>query len=232
MPGAQWVIQQWQWDGNQRKSITAVPAGRLVVLDLFSDGRPAFDRYNGYAPQDAVFCAIPNFGGRSGLMGRLQNVTDNYFGFKAKYASIKGIGTAPEAIEQTPVVYDLIYQLPWMESKPNVEEWVKEYTVARYGVVNDEVKAAWDLIRQGPLNYGADAIQGPVEDVWADPVSQYLCACAASPAWELLGEKGFVHPDRLPSVGDRLDGGSLAYHLREGTHFLSRADWHRYLCLI
>ena len=47
VPGAQWVIQQWQWDGNQRKSITAVPAGRLVVLDLFSDGRHAFGRYNG-----------------------------------------------------------------------------------------------------------------------------------------------------------------------------------------
>ena len=54
-PGSQWVIQQWQWDGNQRKSISAVPAGRLIVLDLFSDGRPAFDHYNGYAPQDAVF---------------------------------------------------------------------------------------------------------------------------------------------------------------------------------
>ena len=43
--GAQWVIQQWQWDANQRLSINAVPAGRLVVLDLFSDGRPSFDSY-------------------------------------------------------------------------------------------------------------------------------------------------------------------------------------------
>ena len=76
------------------------------------------------------------------------------------------------------------------------------------------------------------ALGTAIEDTWADPASQYLCACAASPAWELFGEKGFVHPDRLPEVGDRLDGGALAYHLREGTHFFSRADWHRYLCLI
>ena len=165
--GSQWVIQQWQWDGNQRKSISAVPAGRLVVLDLFSDGKPAFDGYNGYAPQDAVFCAIPNFGGRSGLMGRLNNVTENYFKFKAKYASIKGIGTAPEAIEQTPVGYDLIYQLPWMGSKPDVQAWIKRYAIARYGTPNTVVQEAWELLRQGPLNYGADAIQGPVEDVWA-----------------------------------------------------------------
>ncbi len=167
-PGSQWVIQQWQWSATQKYSLTAVPAGKLIVLDLFSDGSPAFDGYNGYAPQDAVFCAIPNFGGRSGLMGRLQNVTDNYFKFKGKYASIKGIGTAPEAIEQTPVTYDLIYQLPWMNGqKPDVAAWVDNYAVARYGKDNAVVKEAWSLLRQGPLNYGADGIQGPVEDVWA-----------------------------------------------------------------
>lgn len=165
-PGSQWVIQQWQWDGNQRKSISAVPAGRLIVLDLFSDGRPAFDHYNGYAPQDAVFCAIPNFGGRSGLMGRLNNLTDNYFSYKAKYGSIKGIGAAPEAIEQTPVTYDLLFQLPWMGKKPDVKQWVREYAMARYGTQNEEVAQAWELLRQSVLNYGADAIQGPVEDVW------------------------------------------------------------------
>ena len=166
-PGSQWVIQQWQWSETQKYSLTAVPAGRLVVLDLFSDGSPAFDSYSGYAPQEAVFCAIPNFGGRSGLMGRLNNLTDNYFKFKGKYTSIKGIGAAPEAIEQTPVTYDLIFQLPWMGSKPNMQEWVKKYATARYGVNNAVTQEAWELLRQGPLNYGADGIQGPVEDVWA-----------------------------------------------------------------
>ena len=166
-PASQWVIQQWQWSSTQKLSLTAVPAGRLVVLDLFSDGSPAFDGYSGYTPQDAVFCAIPNFGGRSGLMGRLNNLADNYFKFKGKYSSIKGVGAAPEAIEQTPVAYDLIYQLPWMGTKPDVAEWVANYSIARYGVENAELQAAWELLRQGVLNYGADGIQGPVEDVWA-----------------------------------------------------------------
>ena len=165
--GAQWVIQQWQWSANQRLSLNAVPAGKLIVLDLFSDGSPAFDGYNGYAPQDAVFCAIPNFGGRSGLMGRLNNLTDNYFLYREKFSTVKGIGAAPEAIEQTPVTYDLLFQLPWMESKPNVAEWVSRYASVRYGADNEVVKVAWDLLRQSALGYGADGIQGPVEDVWA-----------------------------------------------------------------
>ena len=169
--GAQWLIQQWQWNHKnpnfQAYSITAVPAGRLIVLDLFSDGMPEFDYYGGYTPQDAIYCSVPNFGGRSGLMGRLQSVVDNYFLYKDKYTNLKGLAAIPEAIEQTPVAYDLLYQLPWMSAKPDVAQWIEEYTVARYGVENDEVKVAWDLIRRGPLNYGADAIQGPVEDVWA-----------------------------------------------------------------
>ena len=166
--GSQWVIQQWQWNGNQKKSINAVPQGKLIVLDLFSDGSPAFDSYNGYAPQHSVFCAIPNFGGRSGVMGRLQNVTDNYFKFKAKYPSIKGIGAAPEAIEQTPVTYDLIFELCWMNGvKPDITAWVDDYATIRYGSDNATAKAAWQLLSQSVLAYGADGIQGPVEDVWA-----------------------------------------------------------------
>ena len=165
---SQWVIMQWQWTHNQGKSLEAVPMGKLVVLDLFSDGRPSFDYYRGYAPQHAVFCAIPNFGGRSGVMGRLNNLTNNYFHYKSKYSTIKGIGAAPEAIEQTPVAYDLIYSLPWMNgTKPDLEAWMANYVTARYGKVNVEAQEAWQLLREGVLNYGADGIQGPVEDVWA-----------------------------------------------------------------
>ena len=68
-----------------------------------------------------------------------------------------------------------------------------------------------------------------VEDEWADPDSQYLSACAASKAWELLGEKGFDHPDRLPRPEEYFEGGKLCYHLRNGAHFYSRTDWLVYL---
>lgn len=168
IPNSQWVIMQWYWTRNQSKSMKAVPMGKLVVLDLFSDGDPAFDSYKGYAPQHSVFCAIPNFGGRSGVMGRLNNLTNNYFHFKSKYPSLKGIGAAPEAIEQTPVVYDLLYSLPWMNGeKPDMAAWTDNYATARYGKPNAVAQEAWQLLREGVLNYGADKIQGPVEDVWA-----------------------------------------------------------------
>ena len=67
------------------------------------------------------------------------------------------------------------------------------------------------------------------EDGWADPRSEFLACAAASPAWEVLGETGLVTPDCLPAVGGALHEGKVGYHLRSGSHFLSRADWLRYI---
>ena len=180
-----WVIQQWQWAGYQGTSLTAVPAGRLIVLDLFSDGNPAFDRYAGYAPQHAVYCAIPNFGGRTGFMGRLPKMADNYFAYKQKFPNtVHGIGAAPEAIEQTPVAYDLLFELPWMNvQQPDTKTWMEDYVAARYGlevaapsasataasslssnVDSAAAYSAWELLRTTALN-NTTTLQGPHEAV-------------------------------------------------------------------
>lgn len=67
------------------------------------------------------------------------------------------------------------------------------------------------------------------EDEWADPASEYLACAAASPAWEVNGVDGFIHPDKMPEHWDRFAKGNLGYHLRPGDHFLSRHDWVRYV---
>ena len=67
------------------------------------------------------------------------------------------------------------------------------------------------------------------EDTWADPNSEYLCCVAASKAWEQLGEKGFIAPDRLPKLGENFDEGNICYHYRWGVHFLGRIDWNIYM---
>ena len=61
------------------------------------------------------------------------------------------------------------------------------------------------------------------EDAWADPVSEQLCCMAASPAFE----KGYVGPDRPAEIGEAFMEGDIGYHLRKGSHYFGRADWHR-----
>ena len=161
---SKWVIQQWQWAGYQAKSLTAVPSGRLIVLDLFSDGNPCFDTYRGYTPQEAIYCTIPNFGGRTGMMARLATVAKDYYTYKKRYTSVKGIGAAPEAIESVPVYYDLIFELPWRATQPNVTQWVVDYALARYGQENEDAARAWDALRTTALNE-TNGVQGPHEAV-------------------------------------------------------------------
>ena len=61
------------------------------------------------------------------------------------------------------------------------------------------------------------------EDLWADPTNEYLCCVAAKEAFE--GD--FAHPDRLPRPDETFLQGKLGYHLRTGTHYFCRPDWHR-----
>lgn len=68
-------------------------------------------------------------------------------------------------------------------------------------------------------------ISSAIMDTWADPDSEYLSCVAASEVYEKLGTRGFVHPLRLPQVGDAFHEGSIGYHLRSGNHYLSREDW-------
>ncbi|MBR4888269.1 MAG: hypothetical protein IKU17_03910 [Clostridia bacterium] len=73
------------------------------------------------------------------------------------------------------------------------------------------------------------AVGGAVEDTWADPNSEYLTMCEIDRVYDLLGMKGFVHPDRLPVPGDTFHEGTVGLHLRAYGHYLSRYDWQRYM---
>lgn len=71
-------------------------------------------------------------------------------------------------------------------------------------------------------------ISSAAEDDWADPVSEFLGAAAASPVYELYGKKGLVY-DSFPEIEKLYQEGEMAYHLRKGTHCMNRQDWHYYM---
>jgi hypothetical protein len=72
-------------------------------------------------------------------------------------------------------------------------------------------------------------VASAMEDSWADPYSEFLACHAASPAWKIHGLDGFCAPNRLPVPDEEYTDGCVGYHLRPGTHFLSRYDWIRYI---
>lgn len=160
-PEGKWVIQFWQWSGAQYNVLDQVEKGKLIVLDLFSDAHTHFGAYKGH---DAVYCSLANFGGRTGLFGRFNGVIDGYFNNKASFSNIKGIGATPEAIEQVPVLYDILFELPWHATKPDAATWMKNYVASRYGQANAEAEEAWEILRTTALDCKT-GLQGPHEAV-------------------------------------------------------------------
>lgn len=69
-------------------------------------------------------------------------------------------------------------------------------------------------------------------DAWADPVSQQLCALAASEAWEQSGLTGLIGSDHYLQPGEALLDGHIGYFLIHAMHFLSRHSWKHFLNFI
>ncbi len=67
------------------------------------------------------------------------------------------------------------------------------------------------------------------EDLWADPVSEFLCLYETNKVYALYGMRGLVTPDEIPVAKTVLGAGDALYQLRHGRHYFSREDWLTYM---
>ena len=148
---AVWVAQAW---GHNPSStlLNNVAQGKLMVLDLFGENDPR-GKNGSFGNHNFIYCMLHNFGGRIGLHGRFDKTMDNYYAsLSAKPNQCKGIGATPEGIETNPMLYDMLYELPWMDKPSNKLDWVKDYTTARYGQVNTQAQNAYDKLYHSVYN--------------------------------------------------------------------------------
>lgn len=74
----------------------------------------------------------------------------------------------------------------------------------------------------------AVAVGSAAEDLWADPRGEFLAVVHAAPVYRLFGRQA-LGTSRMPAVGEAVYGDGLHYHIREGKHNLTLADWQSYL---
>lgn len=181
-PRAAWVVQAW--GANPRpQMIRNLPAGDMVVLDLFSESRPQWGdpasswyRKEGFGQHNWLFCMLLNYGGNVGLHGKMAHLIEEFY--KAKDSSfgktLKGVGMTMEGIENNPVMYELLCELPWREQHFSKDEWLEGYLKARYGKSDSQVSQAWMLLSNTIYNCpDASTQQGTHESI--------LCA---RPSWK------------------------------------------------
>lgn len=68
------------------------------------------------------------------------------------------------------------------------------------------------------------------EDIWADPRSEFRCCIQTSKVYNFLDADGLMYKkDEYPLAGEQYLDGHIGYHLRKGTHYLTRYDWQRFM---
>lgn len=174
-PKAVWVAQAWQANPHQ-KMIENLNQGDLLVLDLFAESRPQWGdptsswyRKGGFGKHDWLFCMLLNYGGNVGLHGKMSHLIDGFF--KAKESSfgqtMKGVGMTMEGIENNPVMYELLCELPWHAQRFDKDSWLKSYVTARYGKSCPELQEAWNILSNSIYNCPAESPQqGTTESVF------------------------------------------------------------------
>ncbi|UFU06145.1 alpha-N-acetylglucosaminidase [Ruania halotolerans] len=164
-PDAIWVMQGWPfhyhrqfWTTERIAAVTgAVPAGRLLVLDLWAEHAPVAGDGRGISSTPWLWSAVHNFGGRFSVHGDLHGLTRDLGGVldaaregQHQVGQLVGTGLAMEAIENNPVFYELATDLTW--HTPEVETWVRDYAWQRYDLADappsakDAASRAWDLL--------------------------------------------------------------------------------------
>lgn len=162
---AVWVMQGWMF-GYQRNIwdkptldalLSRVPNDKMILLDLAVDYNKKFwktdynwDFYKGYEGKQWVYSVIPNMGGKSALTGILSFYANGHLDAlnSPNKGNMVGYGSAPEGIENNEVVYELITDAGWTDKPIDVDQWLKDYTINRYGTFSPSLKAYWDKMRE------------------------------------------------------------------------------------
>lgn len=105
------------WTSDRVKAfLSQVPDDRMIILDLASLQNPIWIHVDSYFGKPFVWCLLNNFGGMRGVYANLTGITQAPLAALADpQSTMVGIGLTPEAIEQNPVMYDLMVRA-WEDS--------------------------------------------------------------------------------------------------------------------
>lgn len=161
-PDATWVMQGWLfyshrdfWKAPQIKGLLeAVPNDKMIILDLASEIKPIWKETEAFYGKQWIWNMLHNFGGNVNLFGRIETIAvepakalnDSNSG------ELKGIGLTMEAIEQTPVLYELMTDNTWRDTPIVLQEWLEKYIQNRYGKTTPQLEEAWNVLVKTVFN--------------------------------------------------------------------------------
>lgn len=206
-PAAKWVMQGWLfyasadfWKPSKIKALLhAIPNDKMIILDLWSESNPVWNKTEAYYGKPWIWCMLHNFGGNISLYGRMNEVASGPSAMLKDpgAGSFAGIGLTPEAIEQNPVMYELMLEHTWRDTPIDIDLWLKDYARRRYGEKNTLAEKAWNVMKKTVYS-GNVRSGGPESIISARPcftknadyvdTEKYYNPAELLPAWDYLIE--------------------------------------------
>lgn len=203
-PQAVWVLQGWTFF-NQAQFWTqpriaafldAVPEAGMLVLDLFCDVTPVWNRTGAFCGKPWVWCSLQNFGDCVYLGGALNRMQSALPAARRDPlgARLSGIGFVNEGLDYNPVVFDFLFEQAWRPEPVELGAWLSDYTRRAYGASNADSETAWAILK----------------DTVFTGQHEVTPACTLAPSLEAAGDPPYSNQRLAQAWGHLLDGAPAA----------------------
>ena len=155
-PKGIWVMQGWLFHNDRafwdRPSVKAflqdVPDNRMIIIDLANESFHGWKELDGFFGKEWIYSIIHDFGGRNQMFGNLPFYASNPIKMLSdpNHGKMVGFGISPEGIDQNEVVYELLTDMGWIDKPVNLDKWVANYCMSRYGGYPENMKLAWNYL--------------------------------------------------------------------------------------
>lgn len=165
---ATWVMQGWTFPFHRDNTgnlfwtperlaalVSKVPDDKLLILDLANEYNkvfwkidPSWEMYSGFFGKKWIYSFIPNMGGKiplNGILDIYSSISIDALNYNKK-GNLIGFGFAPEGIENNEIIYELLSDMGWQSTPIDLNSWIEDFCIQRYGIFNDKLKNAFELL--------------------------------------------------------------------------------------
>jgi alpha-N-acetylglucosaminidase len=156
-PQAIWVLQGWTFYNQAQfwtqprinAFLSAVPNEHVLVLDLFCDVTPVWNKTRAFCGKPWVWCALQNFGDCVYLGGALKRIQEDLPGARRDplAAKLSGLGFVNEGLDYNPIIFDFLFEQSWRSEPTNLNDWVGDYAGRVHGTRSADLEAAWRILK-------------------------------------------------------------------------------------
>ena len=155
---AVWVVQAWQSNPTDGllNGMGEYRENHVLIVDLIKYPIKSWTKYNKseFKGTSWAWGLLGGFGGNPTMNGEMQTMVNDIQTAKKERTHMAGLGIISEAQYDNPVLYDLIFDLAWVDDDFSLDQWLNKYIERRYGGTSDNAKEAWKIMKNANYNHG------------------------------------------------------------------------------